>query len=61
MSDRPPASREQLSPAPLRPVDQQLDLEGGLHDRVTNRWERLKLFEPAPQQIPGQLNVEAVD
>jgi hypothetical protein len=32
---------------------QQLDLEGNLHDLAPQN-ERLRLFDPAPAQLPGQ-------
>jgi hypothetical protein len=38
----------------LVPCDQQLGLDGELHD-IAPGSERLRLFEPAPAQLPGQL------
>jgi hypothetical protein len=36
---------------------QQLDVEGNLHDLAAGV-ERLRLFEPAPAQLPGQTRLE---
>ena len=38
-------------------LDQQLDLDGGLHDVERGRHVKLKLFEPAPIQLEGQLDL----
>ena len=45
---------------PLRPFPQQLDLEGQPHD-VAPEVEGLRLFEPAPAQLPGQAWLEFDD
>jgi hypothetical protein len=45
---------------PLRPFPQQLDLEGKPHD-LAPEVERLRLFEPAPAQLPGQAWLELDD
>ena len=37
--------------------DQQLDLDGNAHDIVPEP-ERLRLFEPAPEQLEGQASLE---
>jgi hypothetical protein len=37
--------------------DQQLDLDGNAHD-IAPEHERLKLFEPAPEQLEGQAWLE---
>lgn len=41
----------------LVPMNQQLDAAGELHD-IAPRTARERLFEPAPEQIPGQLGLE---
>lgn len=38
-------------------LDQQIDLDGGLHD-VAPATAKLKLFEPAPNQLAGQQQME---
>jgi len=45
------------APAALVPMDEQLGLDGSRHE-LAPASERLKLFEPAPAQIPGQLGLE---
>ncbi len=49
---RPPPSQRPVS-GPLAPVEQQIDLDGGLHD-IAPQNERMRLFEPAPAQLQGQ-------
>jgi hypothetical protein len=38
-------------------LDQQLDLDGGLHD-IGPQTAILRLFEPAPSQLAGQTHIE---
>lgn len=42
---------------PLRPLDAQLDLDGTPHE-IAPQTERVRLFEPAPAQLPGQTHME---
>jgi hypothetical protein len=44
----------------LLPFPQQLDTDGRLHD-IAPEVERLRLFEPAPEQLPGQTWLEVDD
>lgn len=45
--------RERATSAPLAPLPAQLDLDGHAHE-IAPETERLRLFEPAPTQLPGQ-------
>jgi hypothetical protein len=42
---------------PLRPCAQQLDVDGQPHD-LAPQSERMRLFEPAPAQLPGQTFID---
>ena len=42
---------------PLTPAEQQLDLDGRLHD-IAEQTERMRLFEPAPRQLDGQTHLD---
>jgi hypothetical protein len=41
----------------LLPFPQQLDTDGRLHD-IAPAVERLRLFEPAPEQMPEQASLD---
>jgi hypothetical protein len=41
----------------LLPFPQQLDTEGRLHD-IGPEHKGVRLFEPAPEQLPGQASIE---
>lgn len=41
----------------LEPLPAQLDLDGRPHD-IEPQNERLRLFEPAPAQLPGQTYID---
>jgi hypothetical protein len=40
-----------------RPFAQQLELDGGVHDLAPSS-ERVRLFKPAPAQLPGQTYID---
>lgn len=44
------------SPAPA-PLPAQLDLDGQAHE-IAPQTERIRLFEPAPTQLPGQTYID---
>ncbi|HEV2924023.1 MAG TPA: hypothetical protein VGW98_08315 [Solirubrobacteraceae bacterium] len=41
----------------LAPLPAQLDLDGNLHE-IAPQTERMRLFEPAPAQLPGQTHID---
>jgi hypothetical protein len=43
--------------ASLAPLPAQLDLDGTPHE-IAPQTERLRLFEPAPTQLPGQTHID---
>lgn len=55
MSSR--AERPELEPAPSRArLAAQLDIDGNAHE-IAPAHERMRLFEPAPAQLPGQTSM----
>jgi hypothetical protein len=44
----------------LLPFPQKLDTNGRLHE-IAPEHERLRLFEPAPERLPGQGSLELDD
>jgi hypothetical protein len=43
--------------APLPSLPAQLDLDGQAHE-IAPQTERMRLFEPAPAQLPGQTHID---
>jgi len=51
------SDHEKPQSGPVRRFAQQLDIDGRPHD-IASEVERLRLFEPAPEQLPGQASLK---